>query len=126
MKKIIYMLIAALLIVGVGYVVYTNLYPKRYSLNGSYQGEVLNEQEEEIGMYTINFEDEEVTMFSAFFNESFSGQVVNVNLNEYELHFEEFVLSMLTLSDEEVQLLKTDHYYTFYKKSNVPVWESIE
>lgn len=77
-------------------------------------------------MLSIIIKTQKVTLFSAFFNGSFSGQIVNLNLNEYELHFEEFVLSLLVLSDEDVQLWITDYYYTFYKKSNVPIWESME
>ena len=75
-----------------------------YSLEGSYQAEVLNTREEEIGIYTINFQDDKVGLFSAYFDESITRNIRNLEDNHYELVFDEFTIECTVLSKDEIQL----------------------
>lgn len=75
-----------------------------YFLVGSYQAEILNTREGEIGIYTINFQDDKVGMFSAHFDESSTGTIRNIEDNHYELVFDEFKTECKVLSKDEIQL----------------------
>lgn len=66
MKKISFLLLILFITILSGYTIYNFRSTMIYSLEGSYQAEVLNTREEEIGIYTINFQDDKVGLFSAY------------------------------------------------------------
>lgn len=123
MKKPLYIIAFILLIVSASYAIYNYQNPNVLTLNGSYQGIVFNENEEEVGIYTLNIEDEKVTLFSTKFNESYSGQIVDLDTDNYDLNFDKFKVPLEILSENEIQLVINNEFYIFQKKSDVSIWE---
>lgn len=123
LKKSIYILGFIVLIAVSGYAIYSNRASQIYLTEGSYQGEVLNDKEGQIGIYTLNVEEENVTLFSSMFNESFEGTINSSDTNDYDFTFEEFNIRGVMLSDNEIQLSIDEEPYVFRKKSDVPIWE---
>lgn len=123
LKKTTYILGFIILIVFSSIAIYRYQSSQSYLLEGSYQGEVLNKKENEVGIYTLNVEDGKVTLFSAVFNESYTGTLKSSESNEYDLTFEAFNIPGFILSDNEIQLFIDEEAYLFHKKSDVPIWE---
>ncbi|GAA0368456.1 hypothetical protein GCM10008932_20300 [Alkalibacterium iburiense] len=122
MKKVSFLLIILMTIVS-GYAFYNYRSSMIYSLEGSYQAEILNTREEEIGIYTINFQDDKVGLFSAYFDESSTGTIRNIEDNHYELVFDEFKTECTVLTKDEIQLNIYEEDYIFNRKSDVLIWE---
>lgn len=122
-KEYFYLLGFIVLIAVSGYAIYSYRASQIYLTEGSYQGEVLNEKEGQVGLYTLNVEEGNVTLFSSMFNESFEGTTNSSDTNDYDFAFEGFNIPGVLLSDSEIQLLINEESYTFHKKSDVPIWE---
>lgn len=125
-KKSFYLLGFIVFIAVSGYAIYSYRASQIYLTEGSYQGEVLNEKEDEIGLYTLNVEGEKVTLFSAVFDESYSGTINSSDTDDYNFTFEGFNIPAVKLSDNEIQLFINEEPYVFNKKSDVPIWEMEE
>lgn len=122
-KKSFYLLGLIILMAVSGYAISSYRASQIYLTDGSYQGEVLNEKEGQVGLYTLNVGEENVTLFSSMFNESFEGTTNNSDPKEYDFAFEGFNIPGVMLSDNEIQLFIDEEPYVFRKKSDVPIWE---